>query len=114
MKTLERSLTKLMKEHRILSKKFAKKCEDFIEKKKESSDFAKTFSEHCTLIGQAAESMGEDKLFSELAWFDELYNRFGTAPGDPERRCLRDGVDDNMFPEPYFNFGMSDDDMDYI
>ena len=114
MKTLERSLTKLMKEHRILSKKFTKKCEDFIEKKKESSDFAKTFSEHCTLIGQAATSVGEDKLFSELAWFDELYNRFGTTPGDPERKCLRDEFYDNMFPEPHFNFGMSDDDMGYI
>ena len=114
MKTLERSLTKLIKEHRILSKKFTKKCKDLIEKKKESSGFAKKFSDCCTLIGQAAEPGEEDRLFSELVWFDELCSQFGAVPGDPERRCLKDGVDPDMFPEPHFNFGMSDDDMDYI
>ena len=114
MKTLERCLTKLIKDHRILSKKFTKKCDDLIEKKKESSGFAKTFSDCCTRIGQAAESGEEDRLFSELAWFDGLYSQFGAVPGDPERRCLKDGVDPDMFPEPHFNFGMSDDDMGYI
>lgn len=112
MKTLERYLTKLIKEHKILSKKFTKKCEDVIAKKQET-DFAAEFSKNCTMIGQAFENAGDKDLFSELAWFDSLHD-WGAAPGVPEGRCLSDGIDDSLSDPPCFHFGMSDDDLAYI
>lgn len=66
-KTLERYISQLLKEHRILSKKFEKKANEIIKQQKETESFAETF---CRSIAIVAEKI-TDVTSSEMALFDK-------------------------------------------
>lgn len=66
-KTLERYISQLLKEHRILSKKFEKKANEIIKQQKETESFAETF---CRSIAIVAEKITDVTSF-EMALFNK-------------------------------------------
>lgn len=72
-KTLERYLSQLIKEHRILSKKFQKKATAIMEQKKSNESFAETFCHNIEFVAKTMMGLDSETTFwEEMALLDRV------------------------------------------
>lgn len=83
-KSVERHITKLLREHKLMSKKLRKKIAKVIDEKKEANefsgqDFAEKFCSAVTRIGESESSFDED-FMKDLFAFDLAYSHAHGVP----------------------------------